>query len=68
VEGRFRLPRTAIEVQSRNRELLQAAFARGLSCLGYERDAGGNGRFQLGRWEENVSYAPTSSVEKSHMK
>jgi len=48
----------AAEVQARNRELFQSAFSRGLSCLGYERDAPGNGCFQLGRWDENWSYAP----------
>ena len=50
----------AEEVQARNREAMQSAFARGLSCLGYERDAEGNGRFLLGRWDENWSYAPNS--------
>ena len=48
----------ALEVQDRNRDLLQDAFSRGLVCLGYERDAEGNGRFQLGHWEENLSYTP----------
>lgn len=43
----------AEEIQSRNRKLLQSAFARGLSCLGYERDAQGTGRFLLGHWDEN---------------
>jgi predicted GNAT superfamily acetyltransferase len=50
----------AFAVQSRNRELLQAAFAGGLSCLGYECDADGTGRFRLGRWDENWSYSPNS--------
>ncbi|MGA9567035.1 MAG: GNAT family N-acetyltransferase [Candidatus Korobacteraceae bacterium] len=50
----------ALKVQTRNREFLQAAFARGLSCLGYERDAKGNGCFLLGRWDEDWSY--TSSA------
>ncbi len=50
----------ATEVQSRNRGAFQDAFARGLSCLGYERDAQGNGRFQLGHWDENWSYTPNS--------
>ena len=50
----------ALDVQSRNREVLQSAFARGLSCLGYKRDAEGNGCFQLAHWNENLSYAPTS--------
>jgi len=48
----------ALEIQDRNRDLLQDAFSLGLSCLGYERDIEGNGRFQLGHWEENLSYAP----------
>jgi hypothetical protein len=48
----------AEEVQIRNRQLLQSAFARGLVCLGYERDSQGSGRFLLGRWDENWSYAP----------
>jgi predicted GNAT superfamily acetyltransferase len=46
----------AEEVQSQNRKLLQSGFARGLSCLGYERDAQGNGRFLLGRWNEKWGY------------
>jgi predicted GNAT superfamily acetyltransferase len=50
----------ALDVQSRNGELLQSAFARGLSCLGYKRDAEGNGYFQLAHWDEDSSYAPTS--------
>jgi len=49
----------AAAVQERNRALLQSAFARGQACLGYERDAAGNGRFQLGVWDESLSYAPT---------
>jgi predicted GNAT superfamily acetyltransferase len=47
----------AAEVQSRNRQEFLSAFARGLACLGYERDASGNGRFLLGRWDEEWSYA-----------
>jgi predicted GNAT superfamily acetyltransferase len=50
----------ALDVQSRNRESLQSAFGRGLSCLGYDRDAQGNGCFQLAHWDEDLSYAPTS--------
>jgi predicted GNAT superfamily acetyltransferase len=46
----------AIEVQSRNRELFLKAFSDGLVVLGYERDAQGNGKFLLGRWDENWSY------------
>ena len=48
----------AQEVQTRNRKLLQSAFARGLSCLGYGLDAQGNGRFLLGRWDEKSGYGP----------
>jgi predicted GNAT superfamily acetyltransferase len=51
---------SAVQIQSRNREQFQSAFSRGLSCLGYERDAHGNGCFQLGRWDENWSYAQNS--------
>lgn len=51
----------AVELQSRNRELLIGAFSDGLSILGYDRDSQGNGSFLLGRWEENVSQCPTSA-------
>ncbi|ABF41187.1 GCN5-related N-acetyltransferase [Candidatus Koribacter versatilis Ellin345] len=47
----------AKEVQSRNRDLFFDSFGRGLACLGYERDAHGNGAFLVGRWDENWSYA-----------
>ncbi len=47
----------AREVQSRNREEFLRAFGDGLSVLGYDRDAQGNGKFLLGRWEEKWSYA-----------
>jgi predicted GNAT superfamily acetyltransferase len=40
-------------VQLENRNALLAAFSEGLSILGYERDADGNGTFQLGHWNEN---------------
>jgi predicted GNAT superfamily acetyltransferase len=45
-------------IQARNRYLFQAAFARGLSCIGYERASDGSGSFLLARWKENCSYAP----------
>lgn len=48
----------AATVQDCNRERLQSAFARGLVCLGYDRDAEGNGHFQLGEWDENLLYGP----------
>ena len=47
----------AREVQSRNREEFLKAFSEGLAVLGYERDAAGNGKFLLGRWDEAWSYA-----------
>ncbi len=50
----------AEDLQARNREDLQSAFSRGLSCLGYDRDAQGDGCFLLGRWDEDLSYAPNS--------
>src|ERR1700720_4186858 len=47
----------AQQVQERNREQFLKAFAQGLAVLGYERDSDGNGKFQLGHWEERWSYA-----------
>jgi predicted GNAT superfamily acetyltransferase len=44
-------------VQERNREKFLQAFENGLSVLGYERSAAGDGKFLLGRWDENWSYA-----------
>ena len=49
--------REAQQVQERNREQFLRAFDNGLAVLGYERDAGGNGEFLLGRWDESWSYA-----------
>jgi predicted GNAT superfamily acetyltransferase len=46
----------AREVQSRNADALESAFARGLSVLGYERTAKGDGRFLLGVWNEQHLY------------
>jgi len=48
----------AKEVQDGNREEFLKSFAEGLSVLGYERDAHGNGKFLLGQWEEKWSYGP----------
>jgi predicted GNAT superfamily acetyltransferase len=45
------------EVQARNREQFLRAFGEGKAVLGYDRDAAGNGKFLLGRWDENWSYA-----------
>ena len=47
----------ASEVQSRNRELFQQYFKSGLSVVGYERDAAGNGTFLLGHWNEKLEYS-----------
>ena len=46
----------AVEVQSRNREQFLNAFQEGKAVLGYERDAAGNGRFLLARWNESFDY------------
>ena len=46
----------ALAVQERNREQFVKAFARGLSVLGYECDARGNGQFLLGEWDEAWRY------------
>ena len=47
----------ARQVQEHNREAFLRTFAEGLAVLGYERDSEGNGKFLLGRWDENWSYA-----------
>ncbi len=46
----------AVEVQAHNREMFLKCFAEGKSVLGYERDAAGNGRFLLGKWDEPFNY------------
>lgn len=47
----------AREIQMRNKAEFLRAFTDGLVVLGYERDRQGSGRFRLGRWEENWTYA-----------
>ncbi len=47
----------ARDVQERNREAFLKAFESGLAVLGYERDSDGSGKFILGRWDEQWSYA-----------
>ncbi len=47
----------AQQVQERNRAQFLIAFSHGLAVLGYQRDAAGNGKFLLGRWDEKWSYA-----------
>lgn len=44
----------AQSIQTRNREALEAAFSRGLTVIGYERDAEGNGSFLLGIWNQEA--------------
>jgi len=46
----------ALEVQAKNREQFNSAFAEGLVVLGYERNGDGNGRFLLGSWDEEFGY------------
>ncbi len=46
----------ALEVQTKNREQFNSAFAEGLVVLGYERNGDGNGRFLLGSWDEEFGY------------
>ena len=49
--------RKAQQLQERNREEFLRAFADGLAVMGYERDSAANGKFLLGEWDENWSYA-----------
>jgi predicted GNAT superfamily acetyltransferase len=46
----------AQEVQDRNRHDFLEAFSHGLAVLHYERDQQGNGKFLLGRWDEDWMY------------
>ncbi|MGA7220709.1 MAG: GNAT family N-acetyltransferase [Candidatus Sulfotelmatobacter sp.] len=47
----------AQQVQERNRSEFLSAFAAGLAVLGYESDAERSGKFLLGKWDEQWSYA-----------
>jgi len=47
----------AQDVQNRNRQQFLQAFSSGQSVLGYQRDPQGNGKFLLGRWDEDWNYA-----------
>ena len=47
----------AQQLQERNRQQFLRAFDEGLAVLGYGRDAASNGKFLLGHWDENWSYA-----------
>jgi len=46
----------AKQVQDHNREQFLKAFSRGLVVLGYECDEKRNGKFLLGRWDEDWAY------------
>jgi predicted GNAT superfamily acetyltransferase len=46
----------AKDVQARNAEALETAFASGMAVLGYETNEHGDGTFLLGRWNENYCY------------
>jgi len=52
----------ALAVQGGNRERFQRAFGEGLSVLGYERDASGNGKFLLGEWDEGGGIEPKGAL------
>jgi predicted GNAT superfamily acetyltransferase len=41
-----------LDIQARNREHFEQAFARRLTVIGFRIDPGGSGIFQLGRWQE----------------
>jgi predicted GNAT superfamily acetyltransferase len=47
----------ARQVQEHNREEFLRAFSQGRAVLSYERDSEGNGKYLLGNWDENWSYA-----------
>jgi predicted GNAT superfamily acetyltransferase len=41
-----------LDIQTRNREHFQQAFANQLAVIGFRIDAEGNGFFQLGQWQQ----------------
>ena len=45
----------ALAVQLENREKFQKAFSQGLAVIGFERDAEGNGIFELGHPNQSES-------------
>jgi predicted GNAT superfamily acetyltransferase len=47
----------ALDVLEGNRNRFLDSFHQGLSVVGYERDAAGDGKFMLGAWDEPWSYA-----------
>lgn len=46
----------AREVQARNAQALESAFANDLTVLGYQRNGRGDGQYLLGRWDEHHGY------------
>lgn len=44
----------ALAVQVRNRQKFQDAFSNGLAVISFNRDAEGNGVFELGRWAQRA--------------
>jgi predicted GNAT superfamily acetyltransferase len=42
----------ALAVQLQNRQKFQEAFSKGLAVVSFNRDAEGNGVFELGRWAQ----------------
>ncbi len=46
----------AQEVQNKNRAEFQHAFHTGLAAMGYDREAGGGGRFLLGAWHSSQEF------------
>jgi len=51
----------ALQILEQNRARFLELLAEGLAVLGYQRDDAGNGKFLLGRWEEEWSYASEKS-------
>jgi predicted GNAT superfamily acetyltransferase len=47
-----------LDIQARNREHFEQAFADRLAVVGFKIDAEGNGVFQLGPWQEPASSSP----------
>ena len=43
-------------VQDQNRPQFQENFSKGLAVLGYQRDSQGNGKFLIGKWDEDLQY------------
>lgn len=46
----------ALDLQTRNAQALESAFARKLTVLGYRRNPRGDGQFLLGPWDEHHAF------------